>query len=282
MLKQLKKISDSIYILPHYSVTDRPTLGVISGTKYSLIVDAGNSYAHADLFNQQIQELNLQQTKALVNTHWHWDHCFGNSYYNIPIIANNYTKTEIEKQSRHSFTDLALDKRVKEGAEIEFCAEHIKKEYPDPNRVIKMKIPDQIIDGKTEIDLGNLTCVLESVDSDHCEQNLLVFIPEQKVLFIGDALYMNLYAKEWNYTTEKLFPFLEKLASYNAEIIVGSHSDPLSKTAYLKYFDELRTIGNIVKDKGDNYEKIMDGLNAINFSFDDYTKEIIKAFIAGL
>lgn len=282
MNQKIQKISDSIYILPHYSETDRPTLGIISGTNSSLIVDAGNSFEHAKLFNDQLAELNLPKATALVNTHWHWDHWFGNSYYNMPIISNSFTKTKIKKQAQYKWSNKALDNRVDVGLEIEFCAEHIKKEFPDGNRSIEMKIPNQVRDGKTEIDLGNIACILESVDTDHCEQNLLVFIKEEKVLFIGDALYMNLYASEWYYTKEKLFPFLEKLELYEADIIVGSHSDPMMKTEYIQYFEELRLMGNLVQKLGNNYQGIVSELNAINFQFNSYTDELISAFISGL
>lgn len=280
MIQQIQKLTQSIHMLPYYQETDRPTLGIVSGSHSSLIIDAGNSFAHAKEFNQQIGELGLPFVKAVVNTHWHWDHWFGNSFYQIPIYVNNYTLQQISKQAQYTWTDIDLDIRVKNGQEIEFCAEHIKKEFPDPNREIEMKIPDQVIKGKTTFDLGGISCVVESVDSDHCLQNLLIFVPECKVLFIGDALYMNLYSNEWKYTIQKLFPFLDKIESFDADILVSSHSNPLTKSEYLGYFNELRIIGKQVQSN--NYQNIADNLKKKNFQFNDYTEELIRAFMAGL
>lgn len=43
----LNKLSDTIYYLPNQDEKDRPTLGLVCGDQYSLIIDAGNSTQHA-------------------------------------------------------------------------------------------------------------------------------------------------------------------------------------------------------------------------------------------
>lgn len=282
MGKDLQKLAESIYYLPHNADTDRPTLGFVSGTHASLIIDGGNSTEHAKLFNEKLKAINFSPLKAVVNTHWHWDHWFGNAFYTVPIIANNYTVDKIKEQAKLPWDNDSLDQRVRRGDEIEFCSEYIKKEFPNPKRTLDFKIPDTIIENKVEINLGCLTCVLETVDSDHCLQNILVFIPEQSILFMGDALYFNLHATPWNYTSRKLFPFLEKVESFNAEFIIPSHSNPLSKIEYLEYFKKLKTIGSIVDARGGDYEQIIQALKSDNFCFEDDTPELIKAFMAGL
>ncbi|CAM5678520.1 Zn-dependent hydrolase OS=Lysinibacillus sphaericus OX=1421 GN=LS41612_04895 PE=4 SV=1 [Lysinibacillus sphaericus] len=64
----------------------------------------------------------------VVLTHWHWDHIFGlSALRHMVSIASEKTKTAMEQLIPFSWSDEALDARVKEGIEIEFCARAIKK-----------------------------------------------------------------------------------------------------------------------------------------------------------
>ena len=52
----LNQISPHVYWMAPDGNTDRPTLGVIAGTDATLLVDAGNSIAHAHLFLEALDE----------------------------------------------------------------------------------------------------------------------------------------------------------------------------------------------------------------------------------
>ena len=73
----LNRISEHVYWLSPDATTDRPTLGAIVGKHATLIVDAGNSPAHANLFLEELARLEMAKPKYMVLTHWHWDrwHC---------------------------------------------------------------------------------------------------------------------------------------------------------------------------------------------------------------
>ena len=46
----LNKLSESIYYLSNQNDKDRPTLGLVCGDQYSLVIDGGNSVQHAQDF----------------------------------------------------------------------------------------------------------------------------------------------------------------------------------------------------------------------------------------
>lgn len=73
----LNKLSDTIFYLPNQDEKDRPTLGLVCGDQYSLIIDAGNSTQHALDFLVEIEKLNVPPVKYMVITHAHWDHFLG-------------------------------------------------------------------------------------------------------------------------------------------------------------------------------------------------------------
>ena len=114
MNTKLKQLTDDIVYLPHKHETDRPILAAISGKNRTLIVDAGNSTAHASLFRNELERNNIQMGDLLVITHWHWDHIFGMHGMGLPTIAHRITRDKIVEMKDYQWTDEALDKRVEE------------------------------------------------------------------------------------------------------------------------------------------------------------------------
>jgi glyoxylase-like metal-dependent hydrolase (beta-lactamase superfamily II) len=84
---RLNQISQHVYWLPPDATTDRPTLGAVVGERATLIVDAGNSPAHAELFLNELANAGAPAPAYLVLTHSHWDHVFGVSAYDLPVFA---------------------------------------------------------------------------------------------------------------------------------------------------------------------------------------------------
>lgn len=157
-------------------------------------------------------------------THSHWDHVFGLENIGIPVICQEKTYTGIKDMQQLSWEDQALDQRVEEGTEIAFCADAIKLEH-GTNREISLPLPDIIFEKTMTIDLGNITCVIEHVGGDHANDSCIIYIQEEKTLFLGDCLYANLYAEKWNYTAEQALLLLKKIEAYDAEIYILSHHD---------------------------------------------------------
>ncbi len=104
MLKQLTK---NIHYLP-FGDNDRPTLAAISGSRYTLIVDSGNTPNHATLFLSLLSEYSLSPIRYVVLTHWHWDHSFGLSTMNYISKAHRLTAKNLLELSQLEWNDSAL------------------------------------------------------------------------------------------------------------------------------------------------------------------------------
>lgn len=138
-MQQIKKIGNSFWYMTPFSETDRPILGMVVGKEKTLMIDAGNSEAHTQLFLEMLKEQNISNPDFVALTHWHWDHILG-----LPVlqgalsIAHSETKREMQKLVSYKWTDDALDTRVKEGTEIEFCADCIKKSSVNNQEIFKL------------------------------------------------------------------------------------------------------------------------------------------------
>lgn len=231
--------------MPHYSETDRPALGLICGDSFSVIVDSGNSPAHAQDFLELVHKMDIPPVKFVVLTHWHWDHIFGMETMGFVAISHEETKKKLAYLKTLKWDDASLDARVETGEEIEFCRDMIKREMPNRD-YLKLKEPDLTFTNKIDIDLGGVTCVVEHVGGVHAQDSSIIYIPDEKVMFLGDCIYQDFYSGEWSYNLEEWVTLLDKIKKYEVDMYVTGHQDPKTREEMWSFFDELTSIGEIV------------------------------------
>ncbi len=252
--KQLEALTEHIFYLPHYDKTDRPVLGAVCGKDAALVVDAGASAAHARLFLRELEKHSPSRPRYMAVTHWHWDHVFGIHEMDLLTMAHVDTVAKVKEMAALDWGDEALDRRVAEGTEIEFCRECLKLELPERDNLV-LRAPDIGFHDKLEIHLGELECVIEHVGGDHSADSSVVFVPRDRVLFIGDCIYPDLYHGE-TYTTERLFPLMDRLLAFDADIYIDSHKPPLSREAMTQRCTEIRRMGKLAETHGKNQKAI--------------------------
>jgi glyoxylase-like metal-dependent hydrolase (beta-lactamase superfamily II) len=254
-MQKLEKLSNRIFYLPPDPKTDRPILAAIVGDNQTLLIDAGNSSSHAKLFKEQLASHYISGD-ILALTHWHWDHVFGLYEMDIPSIANAITYNRLKELQSLSWEDKELDKRVAAGIEIPFCADAIKLELGSKREVI-IPDPTMIIQKKMTLNLAGVTCIINHVGGDHSSDSVILYIPEEKALFLGDCLYANMYAKKWHYTIEKISSLLQEIEKYDAEVyFLSHHPAPLRKEEFASFVSLLKTSAKFTKKYNGNLEKI--------------------------
>ncbi|MEN8702321.1 MBL fold metallo-hydrolase [Bacillus infantis] len=261
MEQELILWSDRISYLTPVGPTDRPILMAVSGDRHTLMIDAGNSAAHAKLFLEKLKEAGRPQPTLAAITHWHWDHIFGLEVLNIPSIASFDTRVEMEKLVPFKWDDQSLDERVEEGIEIQFCADAIKEEYPQ-DRPIRISLPDLTFRDELTIDLGGITCVLKQVGGDHASDSVIIYIKEERMVFLADVTAPKMYAPTWRYTAQATLDMLEKIEIFDADTYIISHWKPITREEYQTEADLLRTLAHLAEAYGGDQEKMEKGLEA--------------------
>ncbi|MEJ8547278.1 MBL fold metallo-hydrolase [Brevibacillus borstelensis] len=256
--QSLKRLTDRIHFLPPDEGTDRPILAAIAGNEQTLMLDTGNSPAHAELFLNQLERHGISQPSVAVLTHWHWDHTFGGERVGAKLVAHEKTKAVLEKLVPLAWTDEAIDEWKDKSSGFAFCAEMIKKEYGD-ERIISIRLPEIAFQASWETDLGGIRAAVEHVGGDHASDSSVVYIPEEKVLFLGDCLYADLYGR---YTAAKTRALLSKLEKYDADWYVLSHEMPMSKVEFQGYAELLGLLCQLTEDANGEREAIVSGLTA--------------------
>ncbi|WP_426448131.1 MBL fold metallo-hydrolase [Paenibacillus sp. S-38] len=248
-MQTIKKVGERFWYQTPVSETDRPILGMVVGRERRLMIDAGNSEAHARYFLEELAERGIGAPDLVVLTHWHWDHIFGLEWLHehAVSIASFGTREAMEKLVPLSWSDEALDRRVEEGTEIEFCATAIKKEFRG-YRDIRIALPVMTFGNRMELDLGGVTCVLQHVGGDHAGDSVVIYIPEEKILFLGDCIYADIFSAKRNYTPGKTLALLDVLETFDAETYVLSHWKPVSKAEFREEAALLRTMAQLTEE----------------------------------
>lgn len=175
---KLKKLSEHIWNMPFEEERDRPNLGYVKGDKLSLAIDAGHSEAHVREFYNLLQREGLPLPSLTVLTHWHWDHTFAMHAVNGLTMANKTTNGHL----------LECMKKIEMNGPEEFLNIHasIRKEYEGGREMIVVPA-DIIFEGDITIELGGCTVRLLQTRAPHTDDSTLVYVCEDKTLFVGDA-----------------------------------------------------------------------------------------------
>lgn len=251
----LKKLTDRIYYMPHCQDGDRPVLGLVSGSKYSMIIDSGNSPRHAKEFLNSLKDLDIAPVKYLVLTHYHWDHVFGIKDMNLITIANEKTKEEVEKLKKLKWNDESLKEYIENKTFTEFTVQCIKAEIHDREN-FEIGSIDITYKNNLEIDLGGINCLIRLVKNPHTDDSVIIYIPEEKTLFLGDCLYGRTYKDLYIYDKDTLFNLIETIESYEAENYIISHEPLFSRTQIMDLWNDFKMASDAVGDSRNSEESI--------------------------
>jgi glyoxylase-like metal-dependent hydrolase (beta-lactamase superfamily II) len=209
---ELKRLSQHIWYMPFEEERDRPNLGYVKGDNYSIAIDAGHSAAHTRQFYDLLEKENLPLPSMTVITHWHWDHTFGMHAVNGLRIANSITNNHLKEYGK---------KLEKEGTE-EFLSMYdaIRNEYAD-NLPVIVTLADIVYDLEMTLDLGGCSVKLIQSEAPHTDDSTLVFVPEEKVLFIGDSACGAL--PDWRKDPRLCRKLADSINMLDADTVIDGH-----------------------------------------------------------
>lgn len=277
----LTKISEHVYWMSP-GKPDRPSLGAVVGTDFTLMLDSGASDAHTRLFVDALKAEGVAAPRYVVLTHWHWDHVFGAAEIGVPVIAHETTAAQLAVLANYDWSDSSLDARVTTGEEIIACANDIKVELPQP-RTVRIKQPEIVLRDSLELRLGGVTVKIQHVGGDHAADSCVMHIMSDRVLFLGDCLYDAIYTPVRHFTTTRLFPLIDTILSFDAEHFIEGHTDTVMPRSEVEALtSKMRLAGRLVDQIGTDESAVMAAAQAeTGQTPDEDTTDFIRAFIAG-
>jgi cyclase len=208
----VRKVGNGLYATISDPSKGNTTLcngGFLVGKDAVLLIEGFATPAGASFQMDALRLVSPAPVKAALDTHYHFDHSMGNSFYGangIPLWAHAAAaKRIVESYSPMQGADKAavlgpFEKRVHD-AKSETERAHAQSDLNAMTGVFTiasgtvLALPNHPLDpGKLPmtIDLGGVSAVLES-HAGHSGTDIIVRVPEQNVVYTGDLLFSSWY-----------------------------------------------------------------------------------------
>jgi glyoxylase-like metal-dependent hydrolase (beta-lactamase superfamily II) len=260
----IEKLTNGVYAAIHknggYAICNA---GIINLGNETLVFDCFISPKAARDLKKAAEELTGNEVRYVINSHYHNDHIRGNQVFSgAEIIATQKTKELIEETEPE---ELEYEKKVVDDIikstqrEIEGETDHRKleehkmwlgyyKAIKESFSEYKTILPDKIVKDTLVIQGKDRRVILFCRGKGHTESDMVLLLPEDKILFTGDLLFIKNHPWLGDGFVEEWIEYLEELKKLNVEQIVPGHG-PVGETQNLdKMISYIQTITNLVDD----------------------------------
>jgi glyoxylase-like metal-dependent hydrolase (beta-lactamase superfamily II) len=223
-------VKDSVYALSGFEFTE--FYFVISADQRELIaIDAGTRPDSARAAYEALQAAvpSLPPLTTVLVTHAHWDHVGGHSYF-------RGLKPAVRFIGRGNYQDeLALDAMADPAGLRRFFGDRFRIED-----VLSYK-PDATVDRATPLVIGGTRFSLLPTRGGETDDAMLVHMPDQGVLFVGDILMPYLGAPfEPEGSVDGLLAAIDQVHALKPQLLLHGH-EPLTRAfASTAMLDDLR------------------------------------------
>jgi glyoxylase-like metal-dependent hydrolase (beta-lactamase superfamily II) len=167
------EVGDRVFVR-RYAALDQ-NIGVVLGDEGSLVIDTRATHEAADEILSDLRRLTPLPVRVAVNTHGHWDHCFGNARFRPAPIWGHVRCAQMMLKTGER-------QRARIAAAVAEHAVELAKVVIDP--------PDQTFEdtATVEIEPGGRSVELRYLGRGHTDNDIVVMVPDADVLFAGDLL----------------------------------------------------------------------------------------------
>ncbi|MFP4557720.1 MAG: MBL fold metallo-hydrolase [Bacteroidales bacterium] len=219
------KISDGVHRI---FINNAVTVVALTGEDGTLLIDAGYEQTAKDLL-KQVESISSNPVKYIINTHIHGDHTGGNLVLgkDVDIIAHENVKKYLNTPRKQG-----------------------EKEIPAfPN----FAQPNITFTDRMRMDFNGQNLQLIHLSGGHTNSDIVVFIPESKILVVGDLLFANYFPYIDTGNGGNPFKYLENINWLvenfpDESIVIGGHGPIYTTDEYKTYRNTLQTTINLVKE----------------------------------
>ena len=237
-MPEFAEVADRVWVA-RYEWADA-NVTAISGTRGLVVVDTHGSTAAGRIVLDDLDRLGVGRVAHVVNTHWHWDHTFGNAAFReadggVPIHA-------------HEEAALWLAER----------SDRIKQRYADSDddhrdeiAATEIVIPDQTFSGVDVMDLGDRIIELVFLGRGHTSGDIVVRVPDADALIVGDLVEesakpwigMDSWPLEWPATLDALLEVVTERT-----LVIPGHGIAVDRAYVQTQRDEISEIVGMVRN----------------------------------
>jgi glyoxylase-like metal-dependent hydrolase (beta-lactamase superfamily II) len=208
----VRKIGDGLYATISDTSKGLQTMcngGFLFGKDVALLIEGFASPAGAAFQHETLRSLSQAPVMGALDTHYHYDHSTGNSFYGANGIAL-WAHAATAKRIYETYVAMqGVDKSVIVGpleaqaknAKTELGRKHAAEYAARIGNIFNVEnatvlaLPNRPLDPAklpVKLDLGGLSAMLET-HPGHSGTDIIVRVPEQNVVYTGDLLFSRMY-----------------------------------------------------------------------------------------
>ncbi|HEX5578710.1 MAG TPA: MBL fold metallo-hydrolase [Candidatus Limnocylindria bacterium] len=186
------EVGDRVFVRRYSNWRDEPfdqNIGAVLGRDGMVVIDTRASHRLADQLRADIRALTRQPLAAVVNTHHHWDHTFGNARFQPAPMWGHARCAERVRDDGDAMRQRVLGQAP---------------ELADEMDEVVLTPPDHVFRDAAMVDLGDRQLRLAYLGHGHTDNDIIIEVPDAGVLFAGDLLendaapgYGDAYPRAW-------------------------------------------------------------------------------------
>ena len=204
-----------------------------------LVIDTFWDLPHTRELIRQYARVWAQPTRRVLNTHHNGDHCWGNQLFaGAEIIGHRLCAASFGKERPEA---MQAAKSAAKSSPNPALAAFGRALEPYDFSGIELTPPTKLIDDHLTLDLDGLRAELLYVGPAHTAGDVIVHLPEHRVVFTGDILFRLCTPIGWEGTFDNWIAALDRIVELAPEVIVPGHGPlcgvegPREMRAYLEY-----------------------------------------------
>ena len=207
------KVSEHVYMIPDGRVNLVPNIGIIVGTRATLVVDAGMGPRNGQTVLRELAKVSKNTDLYFTTTHFHPEHMTGVQAFpaNTIVIRSEVQQEEVDRKQPefiHNFSQRT--------PELKALLQDVK---PRP--------PDIVFDREARLDLGGVKVRLLWLGPAHTRGDNFILVEEDGVLFTGDAVINRFFPifPDKDASGKNWLAILDQLDEFHPRTIVPGHGE---------------------------------------------------------
>ena len=224
-----RKISPHVYIIPDDDVPLVPNVGIVVGSRATLVIDTGLGPKNGETVVRQVAKVSRNDELYLAVTHVHPEHDLGAQAF--PAT----TKLIRSKGQDQDISEFGLQ-----------LANTFASQSPVRAQLLKDAVyrkTDISFDNGRDLDLGGVRVEMSTVGPTHTRGDTVFFVVGDNTLFAGDVVMSAFPAFASPYSSVRAWlAALDRLDAMKPQVIVPSHGRLVDASAIAKYREYLRAV----------------------------------------
>jgi glyoxylase-like metal-dependent hydrolase (beta-lactamase superfamily II) len=183
----------------------------------------------------------------LVNTHANGDHTFGNRLVTKARIIASAAGAE---EMAHEGSPELLAGLMAQTGEMGRLGKYLDAIFGDFDfGGVKLRLPDVTFSGEHTLNVGDKRVELIEVGPAHTAGDTLVFVPQDKVVYTGDILFIEGTPIMWQGPIKNWLAACDRILAMDVDVIVPGHGPLTDKPGVKKMRDYLAYVESETKKR---------------------------------